>query len=396
MSEGKFDFIISGAGLVGCLVTLQLAKSGYKCCLIEKNKALNKTSFKDYSPLSLNYRSYLLLKKFGLWDKLIQHIYPIKNLFLKSYHSLNRLRFEAKDIELDELGFVIDRRVFAQVLFDQVKQSKNISLHNESIINKLGNNKKNEFFGVYLDSTLSKKLLTKYLIISDGTESSLKNFLDIKSKEIDYSQTSFVFNANASFESSTAIQIFNKYGIFAMIPYAENKINLILTINNKYTSSFVGRNKQIDDMRIKEIFKNYINNLDSCNYVSEYNLITSRTHEIARKNILLLGNSSQLLHPVGAQGFNLAIRHIEMLMDHIKSENLDMLSLSKDIDKSRLDTFDHIDLATKILANDKIPSMLMTFGIINTVKSSRLLRNIFLKKILGLEGYAYLTIGSKA
>ena len=183
--------------------------------------------------------------------------------------------------------------------------------------NKLGNNKKNKFFGVYLDSTLSKKLLTKYLIISDGTESSLKNFLDIKSKEIDYSQTSFVFNANASFESSTAIQIFNKYGIFAMIPYAENKINLILTINNKYTSSFVGRNKQIDDMRIKEIFKNYINNLDSCNYVSEYNLITSRTHEIARKNILLLGNSSQLLHPVGAQGFNLAIRHIEMLMDQI-------------------------------------------------------------------------------
>ncbi|CAI8373124.1 MAG: 2-octaprenyl-6-methoxyphenol hydroxylase [Gammaproteobacteria bacterium] len=315
---------------------------------------------------------------------------------MKSYHSLNRLRFEAKDIELDELGFVIDRRVFTQVLFDEVKQSKNISLHNESIINKLGNNKKNEFFGVYLDSTMSKKLLTKYLIISDGAESSLKNFLDIKSKEIDYSQTSFVFNANASFESSTAIQIFNKYGIFAMIPYAENKINLILTINNKYTSSFVGRNKQIDDMRIKEIFKNYINNLDSCNYVSEYNLITSRTHEIARKNILLLGNSSQLLHPVGAQGFNLAIRHIEMLMDHIKSENLDMLSLSKDIDKSRLDTFDHIDLATKILANDKIPSMLMTFGIINTVKSSRLLRNIFLKKILGLEGYAYLTVGSKA
>ena len=51
MSEGKFDFIISGAGLVGCLVTLQLAKSGYKCCLIEKNKALNKTSFKDYSCL---------------------------------------------------------------------------------------------------------------------------------------------------------------------------------------------------------------------------------------------------------------------------------------------------------------------------------------------------------
>ena len=86
---------------------------------------------------------------------------------MKSYHSLNRLRFEAKDIELDELGFVIDRRVFAQVLFDEVKQSKNISLHNESIINKLGNNKKNEFKslesveGLNEDSDLNQK--NKYI-----------------------------------------------------------------------------------------------------------------------------------------------------------------------------------------------------------------------------------------
>ena len=34
----KFDFSISGAGLVGCLVAIQLSKVGLKCCLIEKNK----------------------------------------------------------------------------------------------------------------------------------------------------------------------------------------------------------------------------------------------------------------------------------------------------------------------------------------------------------------------
>ena len=32
----KYDFLISGAGLVGALTALQLTKHGHSCCLIEK------------------------------------------------------------------------------------------------------------------------------------------------------------------------------------------------------------------------------------------------------------------------------------------------------------------------------------------------------------------------
>ena len=53
-SNQKFDFVISGAGLVGCLVASQLAKLGLKCCLIEKNIINDISLVKNYSPLSLN------------------------------------------------------------------------------------------------------------------------------------------------------------------------------------------------------------------------------------------------------------------------------------------------------------------------------------------------------
>lgn len=394
MSKSGFDFTISGAGLVGCLVATQLAKSGYRCCLIEKNKVLKKNTFKNYSPLSLNYRSYLLLQKFGLWDKLIKDAHPIKKLSLKSYHSLNRLKFDANDINLDKLGYVIDRRVLAQAIFNEVEKSKNIHLYDESTINKLQNSKNNDLLDIYTDSVSGGKLSSNYLIISDGAESNLKNILHIESTEINYSQTSFILNSEASFESNTAIQIFNKYGIFACIPYSENEISLVLTIKKEYSSLFIDKNKKVNHSIIKKIFKNYIYDLGLCKYISQYNLVTSRANEISRKNILLLGNSSQLLHPVGAQGFNLAISHIDILMKHVKSNNLDMKKLSTDLSKLRLDTFDNIDFATEIFANNKTPSMLMTFCVINTIKSSKSLKNVFLKKILGLEGYPYLTIGS--
>ena len=33
----KFDFIISGGGLVGCVIASALSKLKYKCCLIENS-----------------------------------------------------------------------------------------------------------------------------------------------------------------------------------------------------------------------------------------------------------------------------------------------------------------------------------------------------------------------
>ena len=59
----NYDFIISGAGLVGAISALQLSRKGYDCCLIEKNYLPIQKTLKDFAPLSLNYRSFLILKK---------------------------------------------------------------------------------------------------------------------------------------------------------------------------------------------------------------------------------------------------------------------------------------------------------------------------------------------
>ena len=74
-------------------------------------------------------------------------------------------------------------------------------------------------------------------------------------------------------------------------------------------------------------------------FVSQYNLITSRSKEISRDNIILLGNSSQLLHPVGAQGFNLAISNIDSLISFIGNGKLDIIGLTAEINKSRESSF---------------------------------------------------------
>ena len=393
-SNKKFDFVISGAGLVGCLVASQLSSLGLKCCLIEKNKIKDILPFDNYSPLSLNYRSYLTLKKFNLWEKILPHVYPIKNLNIKSYHSLNRLTFNAKDIHLNELGYVIDRRNLLQEFLNYTKSISNIKIFDQETISGFEEYDKDRDYKLTGKLSSGQSVETKYLIVSDGIESKIKDKLNIESLKIDYSQISFVFNSKALFKKYDAIQIFNKYGIFAGIPYGDDRINLILTINKKDLPIFFDSQDKINSNIVQDIFKGHVNDISDLKFVSQYNLITSRAKEISKDNIILLGNSSQLLHPVGAQGFNLAISNIDSLVSLISNGNLNTIDLTTVINKSRESIFDNIDIATNILGGEKIPSKLLSFLIINSLKSSQAMKNTFLKNILGIKNYPYLNIGA--
>ena len=98
---------------------------------------------------------------------------------------------------------------------------------------------------------------------------------------------------------------------------------------------------------------------------------------------------------MGAQGFNLAVSNIDSLISFINNGKLNTIGLTAEINKSRESIFDNIDIATNILGGEKIPSKLLSFLIINSIKSSQTMKNTFLKNILGISNYPYLNIGTK-
>ena len=388
----NYDFIISGAGLVGAISALQLSKKGYDCCLIEKNYLPIKKKHKDFAPLSLNYRSFLILKKFGLWDEISKYAYPINTLNIKSFNSLNRISFNSNDIGLDVLGYVVDRRSLLSSFLSTLSDNSKVTIIENNYIDgiNLSGSKKTP---VSLNLNSKDTMNSKYLIVSDGVNSKIKDILDIKSQTIDYCQNSFVYNVNGSFEKNTAVQIFNKYGIFAGIPGNSDTFNLVMSINKQFENKFF-KNKLLDTDLLESIYKGYACEFHNINFVSKYPLVTSRSDKIVQDNILLLGNSSQLLHPVGAQGFNLALRNVNDMINFL-DKGSDFTSLSSLIYSDRERTFSNIDFATNILANTRLPSRILSLAACNLIKSSSFIKSQFLENILGIKNYPYLSVGIK-
>ena len=63
----RYDFVVIGGGLAGCMVCLSISSKNKSVCLIEKNR-ISKIISDDYSPLSLSIDSINFLKEKNIWD----------------------------------------------------------------------------------------------------------------------------------------------------------------------------------------------------------------------------------------------------------------------------------------------------------------------------------------
>ena len=387
MKSENYDFTISGAGLVGSLLALVLDQIGYKVCLVEKsNIESSKNQSDNFYPLSLNYRSKIIFEDFGLWNQVAKISYPINELTITYRNNLSKIGLTSEDVGLEHLGFVVDRNKLLHVYRKSIDKNLTGDVKYKSEIQSVKRQKK------YLAiSTNTQSFNSKYLLVSDGIESELSKLVSRDVEKVDYNQKSFMLNCNGTFRQNLAIQFFNSSGIFALIPYSNSSASLILTLNKNQENRYFIDGEPIKN-KIINTFSQYITSVEELKLITSYNLATHRMNEIYNDRIMLFGNSLQLLHPVGAQGYNFTMRCIEYMTNHFKSSDeveADIDDFVRTIESDRMKTLSSVDIALKFLNNNHILSSLISKFAFNIIQNNSSLKTILLENIIGLNNYAF-------
>ena len=387
MKTESYDFTISGAGLVGSILALALDKIGYRVCLIEKSNLKNNADeFENFYPLSLNYRSKIILDDLGLWDMIHEISYPIDKLTILYRNNLSKIRFTSKEFDLDNLGYVVDRHKLLEIYKKSLDKQFTGVLKLNTEIRSVERNDDNLTLKLN-----SQDLNSKYLIVSDGIDSNLSKLVSHNAQKINYNQISFMMNCKGSFKQNHAIQFFNESGIFAFIPYTNSSASLILTLNKGQESKYFIDNEPIYN-QIADTFSQYITDIEGIKLVTSYDLSTHRMDTIYRDRIMLFGNSLQLIHPVGAQGYNFSLRCIEYMVDHLRDSDeidLDINSFIQTVRRDRTKTISNVDIALKFLNNDHVLSSLISKLAFNLIKNNSSLKMTLLENVIGLNNYAF-------
>ena len=379
----KFEYLVIGGGLVGCLVSLILSKKKHNVCLFEKSN-FKKIITNSYVPLSLSINSVNFLKHNKIWVEEIFQSNEINNLTIKLFNSFNVTELVSQDINVDYLGCVVNKLNLLSYLREQCLKNRYIEVIDDSDINIPVLSSPFEAY----EADRKLDLSGSNLIITDGANSIFAKKLDIKAHNINYDQTSYMFNVDCNSSPNIAYQIFNKKGIFAVLPGTENRACVVASIYNQYKDFFNFESQLCNYEFLEETLRPFIKKINNPSLIYKYDLDTQRLDIWTKNNILFLGNSSQLLHPAGAQGFNFAvdcIKEIDSLTGDLFTPNELDSSVKTAINSKRSELLKSIDIISKTLMKNNLLANIASSVFSNVLNISSTMRVKFLKNILGIS-----------
>lgn len=325
-----YDLIIVGGGLVGAGLAAALRQTGLQIALIEARAPRNN----DPRLFALNSGSCQFLQNLGLWPKLIDHATPIHQVHVSQQGHFGAVRLHCKDVQLPTLGHVIPARYIEAALSDMLSESPSITLYCPAKLMSL--HQQNKQVNIVLETEEGEKTLQSAIVIgADGAESTVRTQLNIPTNILDYEQSAIV--TRLSLQRShhhVAYERFNAQGAIAMLPLANHECAMIWTANNAVISDLMSLSDELFLQTLQKEFGYRLGRLQKITQRHVFPLRMVRAEKVVEQSVLLLGNSAHSLHPIAAQGFNLALYEVAVLVESIvekmhRHESLTTIDLQK-------------------------------------------------------------------
>lgn len=340
--EKQYDIIIVGAGLAGMTMALALAQAKLKVCLIEAkpNYTLNEEDLSaldkrtDLRTLALSYTSCQILQALKCWDFLHQTASPIKMVHISELGRFAKARIKASDYKLPALGYVIPIEQLQFVFQRQLElYSESIEVLRPAFVTQIASKERDNLLTIEYENS-QHQVAAPIIIAADGQHSSLAKLLNIKTEIFDYQQSAVLGTIGISNPHEyIAYERFLPNGALALLPIGLNQYAFVLTLKNAEAEKWLNMS---DEQLLKELHNIFGYRLGNFTWLGKrqtYPLKFYRNTESVKQGVFFVGNSSQTLHPIAAQGFNLGLRDVATLAELLITSYTENPNLYLNIEK---------------------------------------------------------------
>ena len=320
------DVIIVGAGLVGRLCAIGLARRGLTVASIdhEANNAILNAA-RDGRTTAMTLGSKRLFDSYGLWDSIAPYAQPIQRIRVFEGDSPWTLDYDAQDISSDPMGYIVENTMIREALYEST--SENLTVFAPASIKSL--NRSEGHVTVQLDSGVT--LNAPLIIAADGRHSKLRTHTSITVKTNDYDQNALVVHIlHEKPHNDTAFEIFQKDGPLAVLPLlpdaatGQHKSGLVWCKPRSFDWA------AHDDQSLAVMFEKLFPYYGTINFLPKrwiYPLSYTKVSSMIDKRMALIGDAAHVVHPIAGQGVNLGWRDAAILIDELakaKSQGIDL------------------------------------------------------------------------
>jgi len=386
--NSHYDIAIVGAGLVGASVALALKNSGLRVLLIDAHAA----NPKDSRLFALNISSVNFLEQLGVWQLVSEHASAIKQIHVSKRKRFGVLRLSAHDVGLDQLGYMMPARFLEAALLHLLNDASYLDYHRPMSLLSLKEHDQHVQLSVQQGEGI-REITAHYVLGADGTQSTVRHCMGFATTEKNYHETAIVTELLAGHDhQNIAYERFYEGGVLAMLPLCNQHLAMILTAPHDNAKDLLALKNDDFVEHIQQLIGNRLGRLQIMKPRASYPLHSLLAKRAASKRVLLLGNAAHTVHPVAAQGFNLALYEVAVLLDcmqDLKSgvmQGLDFTHIEAQFAKQQTMSINASSRISAILQKPTFLSQILLQLGMGILETQGFLKKSFLNALLGRWG----------
>ena len=312
-----YAVLVAGGGLTGASLAVALADLGLKVAVVEAvpPEDPGQPSLDDRTS-AIARTGVRILEKLGVWTRLAETPSPIRAVEVSERGCFGGARIDAASQGLDSLGSVVRNRVLGQALWDRLRESDCIDIFCPAKVRSVKVESDRVRVGVEADSAKTKTLDTRLLAVAEGARSPLREKFGIAAEHKEYPQVALtgVAEVRKVIRPDTAWERFTVDGPLAVLPAGGRRYGFVIVSNRG--AERLGEMSDGDLLgHLQELMGYRAGEFVAVGPRAVYPLALDRAERVTAPRSVLVGAAANSVHPLVAQGFNLALRDVAALSE---------------------------------------------------------------------------------
>ena len=391
----NYDVIIVGGGLSGLTLACLLGQNNINAiCIDHADPKIQNT---DLRTTAISYGSSKILTRAGIWDEMLKTASPIEDIQILDGDSPLLLQFLSSEVKDRAFGWIVENAHLRNVLLKQVKSLKSFTHLAPAKISDFSVSDNQASVTLDTGETLSAKLI----IGADGRGSTLRQWMDIPTRQWSYNQRAVICCvAHENPHNQMAIEHFWPEGPFAVLPMSnamhdgqnQHRSSVVFTEHGPEKHSLMHFTNEEFEIALNARYPESYGKVSMIGKRAAYPLNLIHATRYIGPRMALVADAAHGIHPIAGQGLNLGFRDVDKIAallgeahNHDQDYGSDQL-LSTYQSARRFDNISMVavtDGLVRLFSNNLPPIRLLRRTGLKLVSRLRPAKQFFMKQAMG-------------
>lgn len=391
------DILVSGGGIAGLAAAAAFGTAGYSVICVDPAPPVTTRDAPgaDFRSTAFLQPSIPVLEAAGLWERMIPHAMPLQVMRIVDAGGAEpeaRIShdFDASDVSDQPFGWNLPNWLLRREFVAQLDALDTVSFRPGVGLDQLMTREREALVRLSDGSQVSARLV----IGADGRNSPTRRALGIDVKTTRYGQKALAFAVtHTEPHQNVSTEIHRSGGPFTLVPLPDHEGQPCSAVVWMETGGEVERLQKLPD----EEFEREMNTrscglfgwLERVSPLTVWPIITQRAERLTGQRCALIAEAAHVLPPIGAQGLNMSLADLGLLLELADPETLGNADVLAQFEKRR-----HADIRLRQTGVDLLnrASMLeprplrdLRAGALNTLYSLAPVRKTLMQLGIGMK-----------